>query len=185
MSLMTKKELAISLKKLMGKKPLAKITVKDLVTDCGVNRQTFYYHFRDIYNLLGWVYKTEALGVLERYQTYETWQQGFVHVFNYVVENKAFCMNSLNSLGRDYLLTFLYKIIFDSTMVVINDIAKNYNASEEDKQFIGNFYTYAFVALVIEWMKKGMKEKPEDIIDRLNKLMEGNVGRALERFEQK
>ncbi|MGE5390350.1 MAG: TetR/AcrR family transcriptional regulator [Deltaproteobacteria bacterium] len=185
MSLMTKRELAGSLKKLMGKKPLAKITVKDLVTDCGVNRQTFYYHFRDIYNLLGWVYKTEALEVLNRYQTHETWQQGFLHVFNYILANQAFCMNSLNSLGRDYLLTFLYKIIFDSTMVVINDIAKNYDASEEDKEFIGNFYTYAFVALVIEWMKKGMKEKPEDIIDRLSKLMEGNVGRALERYEQK
>lgn len=185
MSFLTKRELANSLKKLMGKKPLAKITVKDLVTDCGVNRQTFYYHFQDIYSLLGWVYKTEALEILERYQTYETWQQGFLHVFHYIIDNQAFCQNTLNSLARDYLLSFLYKVIFNSTMVVVDDIAKDYNAAEEDKQFIGNFYTYAFVALVIEWMKKGMKEKPEDIIERLTKLMEGNVGRALQRYEKK
>ena len=62
MSLNTKQQLANALKSLMQTKPLEKITIKDIVIFCGVNRQTFYYHFKDINDLLGWIYKTEAVG---------------------------------------------------------------------------------------------------------------------------
>ena len=54
MSQLTKYALEQSLKKLLRERPLDKITIKDLVEDCGVNRQTFYYHFQDIYDLIAW-----------------------------------------------------------------------------------------------------------------------------------
>ena len=38
--------------KLLNLYPLDKITVKDIVSDCGISRNTFYYHYRDIYDLL-------------------------------------------------------------------------------------------------------------------------------------
>ena len=57
MSEITKKALAETLKKLLSKNKLNKITIKEITEDCGVNRQTFYYHFKDIYDLLEWIYK--------------------------------------------------------------------------------------------------------------------------------
>ena len=54
MSQMTKRALVASLKELMAEKPLDKITVTDLTEHCGVNRMTFYYHFKDIYDLVEW-----------------------------------------------------------------------------------------------------------------------------------
>ena len=60
MSLLTEKALAASLKKLLEKKTLDKITVKDITDDCGVNRQTFYYHFHDVYDLVEWIFTEEA-----------------------------------------------------------------------------------------------------------------------------
>ena len=57
MSELTKKALAVSLKKLLSKKELSKITISNITDECGVNRQTFYYHFKDIYDLLEWIYK--------------------------------------------------------------------------------------------------------------------------------
>ncbi len=54
MSQVTKRALAASLIKLLSQKPLDKVTVKDIIEDCGVNRQTFYYHFKDIYDLVDW-----------------------------------------------------------------------------------------------------------------------------------
>lgn len=50
----TKQELSSALKKLMETKPLNRITIRELVEACGVNRKTFYYHFEDIYSLLKW-----------------------------------------------------------------------------------------------------------------------------------
>ena len=51
----TKYALENSLKKLLLQKPLNKITINDITEDCGINRMTFYYHFKDIYDLVEWV----------------------------------------------------------------------------------------------------------------------------------
>lgn len=78
---LTKNALAHSLKSLMEHTPLNKITVKHLVDHCCVNRQTFYYHFQDIYALLGWIYQTEAVESLTAYRSYSTWTDGFNKFF--------------------------------------------------------------------------------------------------------
>jgi len=75
-SIITKKALAKSLKELMNSIPLNKISVKEIVNNCGLNRQTFYYHFQDIYNLLEWIYETEAVESISQYRSYNTWTDG-------------------------------------------------------------------------------------------------------------
>ncbi len=182
MSSMTKKELSNSLKKLMNAKPLGKITVKEIVADCGVNRQTFYYHFHDIYDLLDWIYKTEAIDSISNYKTYKTWQEGFLRIFHYIENNKSFCINSLYSLGRDHLDSFLNRITFDLLLGVVSEISEGMNVLYEDKEFIAKFYTYAFVGLVISWMKEGMVEPPECILEKLHKLIEGDVEKSLKKY---
>ena len=60
MSQVTKRALEASLKKLLLEKPLHKITVSDITDDCGINRMTFYYHFKDIYDLVEWSCQEDA-----------------------------------------------------------------------------------------------------------------------------
>ena len=94
MSEITKRAFASSLKKMLAKRPLEKIRVIDITEDCGVNRQTFYYHFKDIYDLLEWVYTNEATKALGGKKTYETWKQGFKQIFQYILNNKEFTLNA-------------------------------------------------------------------------------------------
>jgi len=54
---------------------------------------------------------------------------------------------------------------------------------EEHKKFIANFYTLAFIGLIIQWMKNGMKEDPKIIIEDLSELIEGNFIKALQKYE--
>ena len=72
----TKKALAESLKNLLLQKPLNKITISDIADDCGINRMTFYYHFKDIYDLVEWTCAEEAAQAMEGKKTYDTWQEG-------------------------------------------------------------------------------------------------------------
>lgn len=181
MQQMTKKILANSLKKLMLKKPLARITIKDIVNDCGFNRQTFYYHFQDIYDLLGWTYKTELVDSISDFKTYDNWPQGFLKIFQYVKNNKSFCINTFNSLGRDHLENFLYNQIFYMIIDVIEEISINSNISSKEKEFIANFYTYAFIGILTSWIKTNMEENPEDIIKKVEKLINGNIKKAVSR----
>lgn len=183
-SLLTKKALAASLKRLMKSVPLNKITVKDLVDDCSLNRQTFYYHFQDIYGLLGWMYRTEAVESIAPYRSYRTWTGGFYRVFLYIEENKAVCMNTLNSLARSHLDQYLYEVTRDLIMGVVNELAAGMDVREADKEFIANFYTLAFTGLIIQWMQGGMKDKPEGIITQLNGLIEGHFIRALNKYSR-
>lgn len=184
-SLITKKALANSLKELMKDISLNKISVKQIVEDCGLNRQTFYYHFQDIFDLIEWIYRTEAVQSISQYRSYDTWTDGFYKIFIYIENNKAFCLNTLNSLGRNHLDMYLYAVTNELLMGVVNEVSYNMNVNEEDKKFIANFYTHAFTGLVIQWMKEGMKENPKIIIEKLSELIEGNFIRALQRYENK
>lgn len=183
-SLQTKKSLANSLKKLMKVTPLHKISVKDVVKDCNVNRQTFYYHFHDIYDLVEWIYKTEAIESIAEYKSYNTWTDGFYKIFLYIEDNKEFCYNTLNSLSRTHLDMYLFSVINDLLMGVINEISSDMSVKNDDKKFISDFYTHAFTGLVIQWMKDGMRENPKVLIEKLKYLIEGNFIRALKRYEE-
>ena len=84
MSLTTKRALADSLKKLLTKRSLDKITVKDIVEDCGVNRQTFYYHFHDIYDLMEWTFQNKAEELLNGTADYNDWRTGVRSLIEYL-----------------------------------------------------------------------------------------------------
>lgn len=178
----TKKALAASLKKLLTQKPLDKITIIDIVEDCEVNRQTFYYHFKDIYDLVEWIYTSEATKALDGKKTYDTWQQGFLHIFEYVQKNKIFVTSTYHSVNREHLQSYLYNESYILLRDVVEEKADGMAVREDDKAFIANFYKYAFVGLILEWIRTGMKEEPASIIERLDILIHGDIASALDRF---
>lgn len=87
-TLNTKRTLAASLKSFTEKKPLSKITVSDIIADCGVNRKTFYYHFEDIYALLKWMLEEEAVNVVKQFDLLVDYREAVLFVMNYVRKNK-------------------------------------------------------------------------------------------------
>ncbi len=185
MSKITKVALADSLKKLLQIKSLDKITIKDVVENCGVNRQTFYYHFHDIYDLLKWLFIKDAEDIIGNKKTYTTWQQGFLQVFKYIDSDKTIVMNVYNSIAREHLENYLYSIVFNLLNGVVEEKALGINISKENKKFVIDFYKYAFVGLLLEWIRSGMKEEPEIIINKLSKLIKGDIELGLKKLEYK
>ncbi len=178
----TKRALAASLKKLLTQKSLDKITVTDITDDCQVNRQTFYYHFQDIYALVDWIFLTEATEAIDGQKTYETWQQGFLHVFDYVLSNRVLVVNVYHSVSRDQLERYLYDVTYDLLIGVVEEQAQGMAVREEDKRFIADFYKFAFVGLLLDWIRRGMKDEPSAVVERLSVLIHGDIRRALEKY---
>lgn len=183
MSQTTKRALAASLKKLLAEKPLDKITVTDIAEDCQVNRQTFYYHFQDIYDLVEWIYTGEATAAIDGKKTYDTWQEGFLRIFQYLQDNRAFALRTYHSLSREHLERYLYGETYGLLIGVVEEKAAGLPVRDEDKAFIAHFYKYGFVGLVLDWMGGGMKEAPRSIIDRLDLVIRGSIPQALERVQ--
>ena len=182
MSQVTKRALVASLKNQLLKKPLDKVTISDITDDCGISRMTFYYHFKDIYDLIEWAFEEEASRILEGKKDYDTWQQGYLRIFEDLNANKPFIMNVYRSISREKVENYLYRITYDLLIHVINEKAKGMNVRDEDKKFLANFYKYAFVGLVLDWIKHDMKGEPKEIIDRLDCVIHGSVSAALGRF---
>ncbi|MGN0691585.1 MAG: TetR/AcrR family transcriptional regulator [Oscillospiraceae bacterium] len=181
MSQITKRALAASLKNMLLKKPLNKITINDIAEDCGINRMTFYYHFKDIYDLVEWTCEEDAAKALEGKKTYNTWQQGFLNIFYAVLENKPFIMNVYRSVSREQVEIYLYRVTYDLLIGVVNERSANMSVSEDDKKFIADFYKFAFVGIMLEWIKNDMKADPKQIVDRISNLIHGDITRTLEK----
>ncbi|KAF5047709.1 hypothetical protein DSECCO2_457620 [anaerobic digester metagenome] len=143
---------------------------------------TFYYHFKDIYDLVEWSCIEDATKALEGKKTYDTWQQGFMHIFEAVLENKPFILNVYRSVSREQVEIYLYKLTYNLLIGVVDEKAANMVVREEDKKFIADFYKYAFVGLMLDWVKNDMKEEPQIIIDHLSVLMHENITSALNRY---
>ncbi|MDF1494674.1 TetR/AcrR family transcriptional regulator [Caproiciproducens sp. CPB-2] len=182
MSQTTKRALEASLKNLLLQKPLDKITINDIAEDCGISRMTFYYHFRDIFDLVEWSCVEDATKALEGKKTYDTWQQGFLQIFEAVLANKPFIMNVYHSVSREQVEIYLYRLTYDLLIGVVEEKAEGMSVRDEDKKFIADFYKYGFVGLMLDWIKNGMKEEPQTIIDRLSSLVHGNLTSALDNY---
>ena len=183
MSQITKRALEQSLKNLLLKKPLTKITVSDIADDCGINRMTFYYHFKDIYDLVEWSCLEDAKHALDEKKTYETWQQGLLQIFEAVKENKPFILNVYRCVHREQIEKYLQPLVDQLILGVINEETGNMTIRDEDKQFIAQIYSYIFIGLMLDWIKDDMREDPQPLVDRLARLIKGSMSEALSRFK--
>lgn len=182
MSQITKRALVQSLKSLLQQKPLSKITISDITEDCGISRMTFYYHFKDIYDLVEWACAEDAARALQNKKTYDTWQQGFVQIFHAVRENKVFVMNVYRCVNREQVEKYLVPLTDQLIMGVITERAAGMTVREADQQFIAQVYSYAFVGIMLDWIRDDMRADPEELVNRLAMVIHGGITQALERF---
>lgn len=182
---MTKYALEESLKKLMLQKPLDKITINDLTADCGISRMTFYYHFKDIYDLTEWACLEDASRALEGKKTYGDWQEGLTQIFEAVLENKPFIMNVYHCVSREQIENYLYRLTFDLIEGVVEEKAAGQSICEDEKQFIANFYKYGFVGIMLDWIKQGMRTDYHAIVEQMAVTLKGNVANSIDNFAKK
>lgn len=178
----TKQALEASLKNLLLKKPLDKITIHDITTECGISRMAFYYHFKDIYDLVEWSCYEDAKQALQGKKTYDTWQEGIRQIFEVVYENKPFIMNAYHAISREQIENYLFKLTYSLMMGVVEEKAAGKVIGEAQKQFIADFYKYSFVGIMLDWIKQGMKEDYEEIVQNMILTLHGNVANSIENF---
>ncbi len=180
-ALITKRAISASLKRLMEKVPLARITVRDIVEDCGLNRQTFYYHFRDKYELVNWIYRTEAIESIADLRDYGHWTVGIERVFAYLLENRGFYVNALNTPGQNSFDGFLFEATRLLIRGVADAVASGLDVPDEDRVIISDYCAFPFVGIAVRWVKSGMGEPAKTITDKIAAIVDGSMRRALEK----
>ena len=165
------------MKKLLLEKPLNKITINDITEDCGVNRMTFYYHFKDIYDLVDWILAEDAAKAMEGRRGFGTWSEAYLDVLHQLQDNKTLVLNVYRSVGREQVEQYLYKMLDPLLRMFVE--RENIPVQEEDKQFIIDFYKYALVGMTLEWIRRDMKNDPKQMVERVSTMIHGDFRRAL------
>lgn len=184
MSDITKRAMSAALKNLLREKKLNKITVQDIADECGINRQTFYYHFQDIYDLVEWTCIEDTEKVIKENKTYDTWQEGFLAVFDLAKKDKTFIDNIYRSVSLEMLEQYLYRLVYPLLKNVVDEKANGQTVREENKKYIADFYKYAFVGVLLEWIRNDMAESPGQIVDRVSRIVGGAIETAFANFNR-
>lgn len=184
LSYLRKKQMADSLKRLMSKKNLKKITVQEIATDCGTNRYTFYYHFKDIYDLLAWMFQEEGLSLIQRSDNCLTWQEGFYLFLQNVRENKAVYQCAIDSLGEIELRNLLRRETTHLMDLFMSDVGGRYQVSEQYQAFLRDFYIAALSGTVMEWVRRDLDTPEETIMAYLKATFDEQIQEAFRRAER-
>lgn len=180
----TKLVFADSLKRLMAKTDFNKISVKDIVDNCGLTRQAFYYHFKDKYDLMNWIYYTETARFMNSYNKVEHWADSLVDLCNYMRQNKTFYINALNSTGQNSFQEYLHDYIWDISISAIENI-ENTEFDEDKWGFTAEFISTALVGLIVRWAKNYMKDEPTEYVEKMHSIFDGSILCELESLSQK
>lgn len=180
MAQFTEKAIMDTFVRLLDQMPLDKISVRDIIVECGISRNTFYYHYGDIYALLEALFKQEIQTLQAKHRPGDTWYDDLRAIFAHVSRNRKRVYHIYHSINHAILTQYMFQVTEGLFLEYIREAAKGLDASEEDLRFICFSYQSMFVGMLLDWLRRGMKGEPMDFLERAQRLLLGNTRRMLE-----
>ncbi|MGN0504989.1 MAG: TetR/AcrR family transcriptional regulator C-terminal domain-containing protein [Lachnospiraceae bacterium] len=161
----------------MRKKNFSKITVSEIISDCGVNRKTFYYHFQDIYALLKWTLENEAIEVVKHFNLIVDYEEAILFIMDYIEENDYIISCAYDSIGRDEMKRFFFADFNELVVSIIDSAEKEVGKTldHDYKSFLCTFYTEALAGILIEWIKNRKERNRQQVMEYLVKTMKDSI----------
>lgn len=167
MAKQTQKFIMSTFMQLLENESLDKITVRDIVEECEINRNTFYYHYSDIYDLLDDVFRVEAEKFLEQdVDDNTTFGEEYARAAQFVLKYRKAILHIYDSKKRDVLENYLETLAFSFINRFVKKESEGYVLSDDDVDYITGFYTHAIVGNTIEWIKRKLPSGQERFIAR-------------------
>lgn len=169
----TKQAIKSSFMKLLNQQPLNKISVRDIVEDCGINRNSFYYHFHDIPALLSEIITEQTEHLIQAYPSISSLDECFRVAFQFALENKRAVMHIYHSVNRD--------VFTQNTLRLCDYVVSTYIAtafpddpiSENDRQIVIRFMKCLLFGICIDWINRGMTDAAYNDLHRMLELSRG------------
>lgn len=185
----TKARLGAELKKQLQSTQLDKVTVSNLTAAAGVTRQTFYYHFGDVYDLAVWVFTAEVADHIMAHATYSQWADGLTRLLEYLQANREPAFATIRSLTHEELEGFFYRQFRAMMQAIVAEmetqLPTDLSLRAVDRDFVIDHYALGIVGHVLHWFSTGMTADPRVLVEDLELILRGNVLVSLERFAVK
>lgn len=165
----TKNAIKETFLKLLEERPLSQITIKDIVEECGINRNSFYYHYADMPALIEEVMKEEVDTLIREYPSIDSLEDGIDAALAFVLKNKKACLHIYNSVNREIFERYLMKECEYVVSTYINSVTPGLKVEDKDREIIIAYHKYVMFGAIIDWLSTGMRS---DLVDDLHRLYE-------------
>ena len=174
MAKFTKKAIMDCFLNMLKRKNIDRVTVTDICEECGINRNTFYYYFSDIYDVLDSVLIEETeknINITEDATFYETYSKAA----SVIIEYRAAVIHVYNSRNRDIIEKYLHNTTEYLVGLFVKKYSKDHKLTEEDREYITCFYSYSIVGIVSRWIGDGMPPYDKDLIKRFSESFDATI----------
>ncbi len=177
----TKRAIRDSFIKLLNERPVSKITIKDIVEDCGINRNSFYYHYEDLPSMIEEIILEYADEIIRDHPTVESLEEGMDVAVSFALENRRAALHLYHSANRDLFERYLWRVCEHVVSTYINTAFAAEPVGEEDKGIIIRYYKWCCFGAIIDWLRGGMKEDIQAFFYRMGQLRKGMLEEMIRR----
>ena len=146
----TKQLFADKIMQLAKNKPIKDIQIKELCVLCGVERTTFYYHFRDKYDLVAWIFKQNYIEEASRAETIND-ERMIREMFHRLSMQKEFFLNALQDSSQNNLREYMLAFYIEIEKKVLCEYYHTDSLNEELLYEVRN-YSFGCMGQTIDWL---------------------------------
>lgn len=176
----TEQAIRTSFMKLLNERPLDKITVREIAAECGISRNTFYYHYHDVYDLLEKMFAMEEERMLADMHDVSTMREGFTQATRFAVENRQAIYHVYNSVSRDTLTRYLYNSAAISMRRYVLSQCGDDRPSDQDLNDLVFLMASMIEGAIINIMREGLSRDVELLVENATRMLDGMVHLALQ-----
>ena len=180
----TKRAIKASFLKLLDERPLSRITVKEIAADCGINRNTFYYHYEDIPALLMEIIKDNMDEILREYPAFDSFEQCVEAAIRTAINNRRVVMHIYNSINRNLYEQFIWELSKYAVGHYIDTAFPDRKISHDDREMIIRYYKCECFGIVTDWLESGMNEDAVRYFRRIFELKKDQAEELIRRCEE-
>jgi len=177
----TRKAIMEAFLKILDEKPLGKITIRDIVDECGINRNTFYYHFADIPELLETIIKEETDHVISSHSDVSSFEECLTVAVQYILKNRRAMLHIHNSVNREIMERSLMRLCEYMVRTYLRTAFGELSIVKEDLEALVTAYKCQAFGLLIDWMNSGLNDDFENTLLRLCELRKGTIDEMIAR----
>lgn len=166
---------------LLDEKPMNKITVKDIVERCGINRNTFYYHFQDIPALFQRMMEEKVDQLLQNHFQASQPIECILPMIQYGIAHKRAVLHVYRAIPRETFLAYVNRIAAHFVEEYVAAATEGHSVPSENVAVTVHFYRCSIVGLVLDWLDAGMEYDALELSRRLCALFGGMGKSALSR----
>lgn len=179
-----KKAIRDSFIKLLNERPLSQITVRDIVDACGVNRNTFYYYFQDIPQLVETIINEDANRVIQEHPSIESVEDCLNAAIRFALENRKAVLHIYHSINRDIYEQYQWRVCEHAVTTYVDGILAGRTVAEPDRNLMIDYLKCMCFGFVVGWLETGMQEGIQTRFQRIYELKQGDLERLIARCEK-